>query len=343
MIGDVMTQIIPLPKIDITTRIATMDDLEFIDQLQKAHHRELGFFPRAQMEGYIKNQWVIIAEGSGQCAVGSGQMESSSLPTAHCLPPTLLGYCASRDRYLKRDELGAIFQLCVAPKKQRGLIGANLLRAVFEGASYGTKLYCCWCAQDLEASYFWEAMGFVPLAFRTGSRTKGKNAKPRVHIFWEKRVRAGDEVTPWWFPSQTGGGAIREDRLVLPIPPGLTWSDEMPVLLPIDHSPLPTEPKRLPGPRAKKLREIRPGPCRINMSRLNIGADIGPARKARKTGRSPRAKAKHDPKHIAAARELRDRYLEQVNDQNLRFEPHGKYEVSRVISAPKKSLQLEAA
>jgi hypothetical protein len=64
--------------------------------------------------------------------------------------------------------------------------------------------------------------------------TRGEK-KSRVHIFWQKRIRAGDTETPWWFPSQTTGGSIREDRLVLPIPPGVRWWDEMPVrVLPVE-------------------------------------------------------------------------------------------------------------
>jgi hypothetical protein len=45
-------------------------------------------------------------------------------------------------------------------------------------------------------------------------------------------VRAGDDATPWWFPSETTGGAIGAARIVLPIPPGKHWSDELPVSLP---------------------------------------------------------------------------------------------------------------
>jgi hypothetical protein len=48
-----------------------------------------------------------------------------------------------------------------------------LVQAMFERAAYGCKLFCCWCAQDLAANYFWESIGFVPLAFRTGSRRNG--------------------------------------------------------------------------------------------------------------------------------------------------------------------------
>src|SRR5688500_11858992 len=103
---------------------------------------------------------------------------------------------------------------------------------MFDHAAYGCRLFCCWCAQDIEANHFWESLGFVPLAFRSGSRTRGKGGKPRVHIFWQKRIRAGDTTTPWWFPSQTSGGASREDPLALPMPPGMDWSDVVPLVLP---------------------------------------------------------------------------------------------------------------
>jgi hypothetical protein len=46
-----------------------------------------------------------------------------------------------------------------------------------------------------------------------------------VHIFWQKRIRRGDDQTAWWYPSGTDGGAIREGRVVLPIPPGVHWSE----------------------------------------------------------------------------------------------------------------------
>jgi GNAT superfamily N-acetyltransferase len=154
---------LPVPRAPIDVRVATMDDLPFLDSLQKQHSKALGFFPRAQMEGYIANQWILIAEDA-----------ATKQP---------VGYCASRDRYLKRDELGVIYQLCVAPGDQRKLVGASLIKAVFERSAYGCRLYCCWCAQDLEANYFWESLGFVPIAFRGGS---GK--KKRIHIFWQRRI-----------------------------------------------------------------------------------------------------------------------------------------------------------
>ena len=335
----------PLPEIGITTRLATMDDLPFIDGLQKMHSKQLGFFPRAQLEGYVRNGWVRIAEGQGSGVRGLGSGDDDAVPSSlnpepRPLNPVPLGYVASRDRYLKRDELGAIFQLCVVPGRQRGLIGATLLKSVFEASSYGCRLYCCWCAQDLAANHFWEAMGFTAIAFRTGSpvkgsRTRGKKGTARTHIFWQKRVRAGDVSTPWWFPSKTGGGALREDRIVLPIPPGVKWSDEMPVMLPTGEGETPAivdrrepTPRRKNPPRAKEtigtptitgggLRFVAPVPV--------TGEKVGEVVK-----KLPRKKAKNDPRLEAAARELRDRWLDELNARPV-LPVETKYDVTRRI------------
>jgi hypothetical protein len=50
-----------------------------------------------------------------------------------------------------------------------------------------------------------------------------------------------------------------------------------------------------------------------------------------KPARAPRKKVKHDPRLVAAARELRDRWLEQVNATPLLS--HGKYDITRALSA----------
>ena len=54
--------------------------------------------------------------------------------------------------------------------------------------------------------------------------------------------------------------------------------------------------------------------------------------KAEKPPREKQAKRKANPKLIAAARELRDRWLEQVNDQPALMAPAGKYEVARSLA-----------
>src|SRR5688500_12443476 len=54
--------IVPAPRREIAIRTATMDDLPFLDSLQKQYNKALGFFPRAQMEGYVRSGWVLVAE-----------------------------------------------------------------------------------------------------------------------------------------------------------------------------------------------------------------------------------------------------------------------------------------
>ena len=276
------------------------------------------------MQGYVENGWVLVAEDGA-----TGQP---------------VGYCASRDRYLKRDELGVIYQLCVEPGRQRGLVGATLVREVFERSAYGCRLYCCWCAQDLDANRFWESLGFVPIAFRGGS-----GRKRRVHIFWQKRIVAPPHDveqggTKWWYPAKTDQGAMREDRLVLPIPPGLHWSDEMPVL----KSAAPERPReRKRSEHAGSRREGRPAGSHAEATgdavrdprarspvggRRRLSAKVDPKPET-KLAKPARPKERIDPAMVARARELRDRWLEHVNSGAMVMEEAGKYDVTRVFPA----------
>jgi hypothetical protein len=204
------------------------------------------------------------------------------------------------------------------------LIGATLIREVFERSAYGCKLYCCWCAQDLAANHFWESMGFVPIAFRAGS-----SGKRRVHIFWQRRINDGDATTPYWYPSMTNQGAIREDRLVFPIPPGTHWSEVEAVALPQREKPALAPPKEKPQPQPK---------AKVAPPKVQTTAAFGLRFAAPSTARAPRPKrersekpkARIDPQLIAKARELRDRYLEHVNREPHALRAIGKYAVGRL-------------
>ena len=378
-----MNAIIPIPQRTVAIRVATMADLPFLDALQKKHSKQLGYFPTKQFEGYIEGGHVLVAESVGvrQRAAGSEEEPEgaswSSLPTAYCpLPaPSPLGYIISRDRYLKRDELGVIYQLCVAPGHQRGLIGATLVKEVFARSAYGCRLYCCWCAQDLEANYFWESLGFVPIAFRAGGkgRTSGRacperaSASRRVHIFWQRRIDCHPStpspqhpLTPWWYPFQTSSGAIREDRIVFPIPPGVHWRDVRPpdvraVEVPREEGARgegrgareegrTKKQPRLAGPRSPMTARPSPLPHQVGIlvgGRIKYVAKPGYVppveEKKAKAKREPKAKAppaRIDPKYLAAARELRDRYLERVNKApDALPAAAGKYDVSRALGA----------
>ncbi len=301
---------LPAPRVPLNIRQAVAGDLPFIDRLQKMHTKAVGWMPTNQLEGCIKLGRMLIAE------------ESPAMP---------VGYLLGADRYFKRDDVGIIYQMNVLPEKQRGFVAASLLKAQFERSAYGCKLYCCWCAQDLAANKFWEAMGFVPLAFRTGGTASGK--KPaRMHIFWQKRIRAGDETTPWWFPSETSSGAIRENRIVLPIPPGTHWSDAKPIVLPgaeMGESPV----KALPAKRVRKPKKelVVINPRAISAGGLRFATTAPAVIEEKVEVKEKKPKQKNDPRLVAAARELKDRWLEQVNGGMYLPEARGKYEVSRGI------------
>src|SRR5690242_15652940 len=53
---------LPVARVPVTVRPATLDDLPFIDALQKKHSKQLGFMSRATLEGKVRLGHVLIAE-----------------------------------------------------------------------------------------------------------------------------------------------------------------------------------------------------------------------------------------------------------------------------------------
>ena len=106
-----MSAIIPIPRTPITIRPGVMSDMPFLDSLQKLHTKQVGWMPTKQFEGKIKLGHVIIAEDERR---------------------TPVGYCIGNDQYFKRDDVGIIYQMNVVPERQRGLIGATLVKAIEE-------------------------------------------------------------------------------------------------------------------------------------------------------------------------------------------------------------------
>jgi hypothetical protein len=43
-----------VPRTSVSIRVATLSDVPFIDELQKAHSKMVGFMPRGQLQGYIE-------------------------------------------------------------------------------------------------------------------------------------------------------------------------------------------------------------------------------------------------------------------------------------------------
>ena len=117
---------------DVSVRVATRADIPFMDSLQKVHRKQVGFMPSGQLEGKIKAREVLVA-----CEVPPvpSLAEAGAGTAGERTGGTPIGYVIGCDRYFKRDDVGIIYQLNVAPGKQRGFVGATLLKAMFDRAA----------------------------------------------------------------------------------------------------------------------------------------------------------------------------------------------------------------
>jgi hypothetical protein len=187
-------------------------------------------------------------------------------------------------------------------------------------------------------------MGFTAIAFRTGSRSRGQKSeargqkRERIHIFWQKRVRADDTTTTWWYPSTTGGGEIREDRLVFPIPPGVSWRDGLPVVLTDERSEVGGQrsANATKKPRAKKVLKAPILKGGLWFAHQAVVEKVEPAKED-----ASLAKPKIDPRLVKLARELRDRWTEQVG-AGLILPPPARHDVRRMIAHEPEALTAPA-
>jgi hypothetical protein len=99
-----------------------------------------------------------------------------------------------------------------------------------------------------------------------------------------------------------------------------------------DHTPQKTSKRsRVSKPKAEtetKERGISSGGLKFVIPSPEPA--VGAKRKGERE-RRPRVKSKNDPRYVAAARELRDRWLEEVNSGRVLPEAAMKYEVSRAL------------
>ncbi|MGI9012846.1 MAG: GNAT family N-acetyltransferase [Phycisphaerales bacterium] len=312
-------------------------DFDFIDALQKKHSKAVGFQYRQTYEVEIAKGNILIAEGGN----------SAGKP---------LGFMFARNRYMKRNDTMLIVQLAVAESEWRSLIGASLVRGLFDQAHYSCTLCSLWCAQDLAANHFWESLGFRPLAFRAGSEKKR-----RIHIYWQKRIREHDEHTPYWYPSYTDGGAVREGRLAIPLLPGMHWSDAKPLVLPdvpeyieieADEEQLLLEGADGEGQNAAKVKsrkksqrkkdKVQPTtkPIQAGMFQFESvvkkeeEADRAAKKASKKNKKAAKVKRVYHPEYLDKARELSARFMEEVNSRgdHLVFDTSvQKYDVTRQL------------
>ena len=125
---------------------------------------------------------------------------------------------------------------------------------------------------------------------------------------------------------------------MLPIPPGVRWSDAMPVMVAKEQEKPPRAKRAAVAPPVVKrtrqaVRFGPPGMYPVTPAPVVVAA----AAVVEKVKRPP-----IDPAMVAAARELRDRYLEHYNAQPTAAGA-AKYEVGRLVSAKREVVGLLAA
>jgi hypothetical protein len=138
----------------------------------------------------------------------------------------------------------------------------------------------------------------------------------------------------------TNQGAMREDRLVFPIPPGTHWTEVQAVATNRNEGGrLKDQGKtnKLPAPRSAACgSSLSPHPSSLPMSTISAGGLFFAAPKLPKEkpkrSRPPKEKIKVDPALVAKARALRDVCMER-QDQWLISGPRGKYDVSRALQS----------
>ena len=119
---------------------------------------------------------------------------------------------------------------------------------------------------------------------------------------------------------------------MLPIPPDTHWSEVKPIVLPgADEEPEPRKkPRKAPAAHVRATRPANVPPGGIWWA---PPAEPAPARREPKREPSPKPARKNNPRLIAAARELRDRYLDALANDPSVLMPRGKYDLARALPA----------
>src|SRR5688572_22596693 len=95
-----------VPRVGVAIRPGTITDLPFIDRMQKANGRALGFLPTKALEGKIKLGHVLVAERSEQSGPPHPNPSTSRCAGSREGEGVRVGYLIAADRYQKRDEIG---------------------------------------------------------------------------------------------------------------------------------------------------------------------------------------------------------------------------------------------
>jgi hypothetical protein len=119
----------------------------------------------------------------------------------------------------------------------------------------------------------------------------------------------------------------------------------MPRILPVEQSAEAPNPKQISGPRGKAQKKVPLVPKRRFVLFGPPSANDQPEPVVEKPKPVKKPKRRNDPKFVAAARELRDRWLEHANahPEALGDSTTAKYQISRAIEADQGAIACQPA
>lgn len=214
-------------------------DLTFVDYLQRRFSHQVGYLPLVALRNRIEKGCIWIAFEHGQPA----------------------GYIHGVCPYLRRPNLAIIYQAAIDYDVRHRAIGTALVEQWATTTAANAAQLVLWCAQDIEANLFWEAIGFSALAWRAGSVRKG-----RIHLYWSRIQSLAPAHYVQHVPAGTKDGLLHAKRVVKLFEPGAPWSDRPSVswssLEVARVSVVPDSPPRLLLPPSP----LRPSPSPVPSS-----------------------------------------------------------------------------
>lgn len=170
----------PTVKQFISVRAGVNKDIDLIVSLQKRFSNQLGFLPRQSLEAKLSQNRILIASINGDP----------------------VGYLAHGSF---RWSEAWIFQCAVRPDAQRENVGRVLTRrADANAAAAGVGTLLLKCREDLDALFFWPAIGFNTLDVRDVDNARRK-----------KIVVMGRETSDGTFLTHHGTSLNRPRRTAL--------------------------------------------------------------------------------------------------------------------------------
>lgn len=176
--------------------VANLSDVKFLDHLQTKYSDEVGYLPLAVLERYLVQECVVLAFENGCPA----------------------GYLLGKNIYKNDLKCAIIYQAAISYDARRRYLGKALVQTFMDRLPVTTEYVVLWCAADLEANLFWEAMDFHAIAYRAGSRKTR-----RVHILWEGFTNDWKGNASFTLPPVGFAGSFKEMRAIRPVKSGEDW------------------------------------------------------------------------------------------------------------------------